>query len=376
MTIRFAFAGSFDPFTKGHENIVDQALDIADELVIIIANNSSKKYFFNLQERIAIITKTLSQKYGNRIKIVEAGNKFTVDICSEHHCSHLVRGIRNAEDLAYELNLKYGNALANDSIKTILFAADNPNISSSFVKAIATPTNGLYAALDLVSDFAREAIAFNIIESILKENVKINQHQLEWILADIRRGYSNRESGYHNLTHIATVLQHLRDSAFVYTISNSDRTALFLAAAYHDYIYEGGDDRNEVRSAIHAFDVTNSMLVDSSTISHIIESTKFGFVKPTDNSSVLNNMISLMHDVDYFITSSNVAVYKEYVKRIQRELYQSKGTFDVEKWLKGRSAFLRQLLTSPIFLTKEYTRYEQQARRNVQDELTNMHSFI
>ena len=74
------FAGSFDPITLGHIDVIDKASKVFDKLYIGIAKNPKKQYFFSEKQRIEMITKSIKQKNIN-IVVIEG---FVVDWCSEN----------------------------------------------------------------------------------------------------------------------------------------------------------------------------------------------------------------------------------------------------------------------------------------------------
>ena len=97
------YTGSFDPITKGHMNIIEQALPLFDEVVIAVLQNSSKKAsMFSLEERIDII-KQLYKNHKN-IKVV-TGTGAAVDIALSNNCQAIIRGLRNSNDFDYEIQM-------------------------------------------------------------------------------------------------------------------------------------------------------------------------------------------------------------------------------------------------------------------------------
>ncbi len=129
------FAGSFDPFTKGHKNIVDRALQsIADEVVIAVGVNYNKKSMFSLEERMAAI-KTV---YENEPKVrVEAYEGLTTDFAKNIGASCLLRGVRSIKDFEYERDIAEVNKQLT-GIETVLLFTD-PSfscISSSVVREL------------------------------------------------------------------------------------------------------------------------------------------------------------------------------------------------------------------------------------------------
>lgn len=133
--------GSFDPFTKGHLSLVEKSLEYFEQVYILIAVNPNKKYMFTNHERLAIIEDALGKyEFKDRV-IVTEWHGSVVDFCISSKVYTIVRGIRDVNDMAYELNMAHTNRmLGNDKydliIDTIFIPSyDNDmNISSSLVR--------------------------------------------------------------------------------------------------------------------------------------------------------------------------------------------------------------------------------------------------
>ncbi len=130
------FPGSFDPFTKGHEDIVLRSLKIVDELVIAIGYNSQKnvRYFQveNMKEKIA---KTFAAYPSIRVVIY---NELTATLAKKYKASVIVRGLRNTTDFEYENSISQVNRDLNADLET-LFLITSPQyaaISSSIVREV------------------------------------------------------------------------------------------------------------------------------------------------------------------------------------------------------------------------------------------------
>ncbi|MCF2625964.1 pantetheine-phosphate adenylyltransferase [Fusobacterium perfoetens] len=100
------YAGSFDPITKGHQDIIDRASRLFDKLVILVSNNSEKKYWFTLKEREEMVGKVL-EKYDNIV--IETYSGLVVNYCEENNINTIVRGIRTVDDCGLELYFASGN---------------------------------------------------------------------------------------------------------------------------------------------------------------------------------------------------------------------------------------------------------------------------
>lgn len=131
------YPGSFDPITKGHMNIINQASNLFDEVVVAVMHNPSKKTsMFTTEERIEMIKKIYENI--NNVTVV-TGSGATVDVALKNNCSAIVRGLRGLSDYDYEVQLQQVNKeISNGKVNTICFFADKEyqNISSSIVKEV------------------------------------------------------------------------------------------------------------------------------------------------------------------------------------------------------------------------------------------------
>ena len=134
---RVIYPGSFDPITKGHMDIINQASELFDEVVVAILQNSNKKSsFFTIEERLEIIKK-LYDKYDN-IRVI-SGNSATVDLAILYECKAIIRGLRGLSDYDYEVQLAQVNKdISNNKVNTICLFADKEYqfISSTVVKEV------------------------------------------------------------------------------------------------------------------------------------------------------------------------------------------------------------------------------------------------
>lgn len=129
------FAGSFDPITNGHLDIICRASKLFDELQIGVLYNPNKKGLFNFDERVKLIEECTSH-LGN-IKVVSF-NGLLVDYCEESGIDTLVRGIRSGADVEYELQMAHMNKELNPNIETIILPTSTKYsfISSSLIKEV------------------------------------------------------------------------------------------------------------------------------------------------------------------------------------------------------------------------------------------------
>ena len=129
------YAGSFCPFTKGHEDIVRKAMPLFDKLIIAIGHNPQKQDTFPVEQRIQWI----QQIYAGVPKVeVLAYTGLTVNLCTKTGATHLIRGIRNIQDFTNEQILGDINRQLNPHVETVLFLSspETATISSSLVREL------------------------------------------------------------------------------------------------------------------------------------------------------------------------------------------------------------------------------------------------
>lgn len=124
------FPGSFDPFTSGHEAIVRRALAIFHKVYVAVGVNSDKQYMFTTEERLQRIRDCFAGD--PRVEAVSFSG-MTVDLCHQLRVSVIIRGIRNADDLAYEKTVAAVNHAIDPAIETLLLVSDpeHEDISST-----------------------------------------------------------------------------------------------------------------------------------------------------------------------------------------------------------------------------------------------------
>lgn len=148
------YAGSFDPVTNGHMDIIKRSAKLFDKVIVAILNNSAKKYWFDLEERKELIKKSLPADIDVEIA---SFNGLLVDFMKDNNASILVRGLRAVSDYEYELQLALTNdILSKNSIETVFLTASRENLylSASIVKDIAINNGNLedFVNLNIIND--------------------------------------------------------------------------------------------------------------------------------------------------------------------------------------------------------------------------------
>jgi pantetheine-phosphate adenylyltransferase len=130
------FPGSFDPPTFGHMNIIERARKIFNEIHVVIAVNSQKKYLFSEEERF-LMMKDLTSQWDN--VHVATSKTLIVDYAKKVGATVLLRGVRNISDFSYEFDLSMLNKGLDARIETIFLPTDPEYfvLKSSAIKELA-----------------------------------------------------------------------------------------------------------------------------------------------------------------------------------------------------------------------------------------------
>lgn len=129
------FAGSFDPFTRGHEVVVEEALRLFDEVVIGVGENVSKRSLLSVEQRCRLIEDLYRD---NDAVKVASYSTLTGDFAREVGATVLVRGVRNTIDFEFERSIEATNRQLFPDLTTVLLPtpADYMHISSSMVREL------------------------------------------------------------------------------------------------------------------------------------------------------------------------------------------------------------------------------------------------
>jgi len=129
------FAGSFDPFTVGHEDVVKRGLFMFDRIIIAIGYNSNKKGFFPLKRRIEWIEQVFRDE--PRVS-VDYYDGLTVDFCRKVGARYLLRGLRTAADFEYERAIAQINRAMAPEVESVflLTTPEHTPITSTIVRDI------------------------------------------------------------------------------------------------------------------------------------------------------------------------------------------------------------------------------------------------
>jgi pantetheine-phosphate adenylyltransferase len=130
------YAGSFDPITRGHEDLVLRSLEFVDRLIVAVAVNSSKQPLFTIDERVDLIRAAVGAD--PRIAVKSFGG-LLVDFAAQEGATLFIRGLRAVSDFEYEYQMALMNRHLAPKLETVFMvpSLDTTYISASLVREIA-----------------------------------------------------------------------------------------------------------------------------------------------------------------------------------------------------------------------------------------------
>jgi pantetheine-phosphate adenylyltransferase len=130
------YAGSFDPPTRGHLDLVERAAKMFDKVVVAVAKNDAKTSLFTIEERVEML-REMADRFDN-VSIADF-NGLTVDYAKSIGAVALIRGLRVLSDFEYELSMAINNQKLNPDVDTVCLMPSEPYLflSSRQVKEIA-----------------------------------------------------------------------------------------------------------------------------------------------------------------------------------------------------------------------------------------------
>lgn len=135
MRKRAIYAGTFDPITNGHLDIIKRASLIFDEIVVAVAKSKEKRPLFSIENRIKMVNKSILDI--KNVRVIEFSS-LLVDLANRLDINIVVRGLRGVNDFEYELHMGYANSSLKKELETVYLMSNSNNsfISSSLVRSL------------------------------------------------------------------------------------------------------------------------------------------------------------------------------------------------------------------------------------------------
>lgn len=154
------YPGSFDPITKGHQDIIERSSKIFDEVIVAVLVNPDKKGLFNIDERVELISKATKQFDNVRS---DSFHGLLVNYMQEKNAQVIIKGLRAVSDFEYEFQMALMNKKLDPTIETVFMmtSAKYSYLSSSSIKQVA-----MFGGC--INDLVPEEIMQDVVKKITK----------------------------------------------------------------------------------------------------------------------------------------------------------------------------------------------------------------
>ena len=382
------YAGSFDPLTNGHVDIIKQASLVFDDVTILLSVNPDKNCMFTPEERMSIINQTFGRGKVHA-EILPPGT-YVADYANRmKECVvFLVRGLGSFTDFQSEYDMSTLNNGIVPGMKTTFFmtSPESQTARSSIVKSLVGPSGWFNVVKNKVPTATLNALLEQKMKSewdFLNVGAKSgwisNVDKGEYMWNSIVQMYRDRP--YHNLFHLNTMFESLR----LRGIEITDSLAYMIW--FHDIIqgsddeekvlrlfgkFVVGDEPPEVKSSEVAYqylrlfsDSTRQHRVNPEVVSEGIRKTQY--LMKHEN---LTDDEKLLRDADLVGFGDSWSDFSDTTDRIRKEYW----TVDVEQFTRNRELFLRKFteINNPIFNDPSFSYLEGSAHQNISQELDRL----
>lgn len=369
---KIAFAGTFDPVTEGHLWVVNEALALADEVIIFIAENAGKSPMFNVQKRTEIFNNALIEKgWSDRCRVIPLRSAYVARAAKKYGADYLIRGIRSTVDFDYENQLQQANTDVLDGVKTIFVMPprDLGSVSSSYIKGYVGPAGWHW----YVSEFLPRSAYTSLIDVRLRFYWDTFVSKADGFseyssntFENLIEKYNDTNRTYHNKEHLLHMLDEMYAHPEFEKLSSNMQNDLVFSGFGHDII-QGGP--NDVPDSIYWLE--QYVYVNENVKRLILKTDHTTAPSSVDESILLSADLSILgQDEDRYDTYS-CSVREEY-KRLHPHI--SKDDFN-----KGRRKVLDYFInlanTDKLFHDSHFSfLYNQQAIENMYRELHSLDS--
>lgn len=157
---RAIYPGTFDPITNGHLDIIERATSLFDEIIVVVARNSSKSPLFTEEERVEMIRESTSAFSGVSVAMLSG---LTVEYAMQCGACAIIRGLRAVTDFEYEFQIALMNRKLAPAVSTVFLMPHEryTYLSSSIIREVARFQQD-------VSEFVPPPVAWRLRERFAK----------------------------------------------------------------------------------------------------------------------------------------------------------------------------------------------------------------
>jgi pantetheine-phosphate adenylyltransferase len=338
---KIAFSGTLDPITNGHMWVVQEARELADEVVVLLSENPFKKPQFGAARRKQIVERSMAERGWTNVSVVLVRGDYTARAAKRQGIDFLIRGIRNTADFDYENLIQQANVDVLHGAKTLFVMPprDLGSVSSSFVRGLQGPVGWHWTTKRFMPAAAYEAW---ILDWLRKDWDSLWPHDqadapawFERLTGDSAYGAAGR--AYHNLDHLVHGLTEIGVWAANTGASTHDAATLKKAFWFHDAVYGGrheGQSNEEQSARLWLGSALDADAADAAAL-----------IRATDHSRPLENphrLRDVMLGADLAILGQPADVYDNYASAVRLEY----GHVDEASYRTGRAAVLAHFLAA------------------------------
>lgn len=155
------YPGSFDPFTYGHDNIIERSVKVFDQIIVAVAHNTSKKTIFTVEERVEILNEVFKNRDDVKVDYFEG---LLVEYIKKMGTNVVLRGMRTVSDFEFEMQMALANKTLSSELETVFMVTDSEfsHISSSVIKEVVS-LNG--SASHMVPEIVEKKLREKLLRS-------------------------------------------------------------------------------------------------------------------------------------------------------------------------------------------------------------------
>jgi len=322
---KIGFSGTLDPITNGHMWVIGEARSIADEVVVLLSENSTKQPRFSAEERRAIVLESCAERGWRNVQVQVVKSDYTARVAKRHGIDYLIRGIRTTADFDYENLIQQTNVEVIGGAKTLFVMPprDLGSVSSSFVKALEGPVGWNWTMKKFVPGPAYRAW---IVSWLRKEWDQLWRAADAAALANANHwferltgvsAYGGPHRHYHNLDHLVHGLAEIRAWAANTGASRRDADIVRAAFWFHDAQYEHGVQELSNEEASARLWLSTGLEADAGRAEEVAQ-----LIRVTDHfqgASIAHPLKDAMLSVDLAILGQEEEVYQAYARGIRAE---------------------------------------------------------
>lgn len=377
------YAGSFDPFTKGHLAIVAQASMMFDHVIVGVGVNPDKKSLLTEQQKLNAIQYSLydlASMYSHRALIgrdfstaeaylaqnlkkvsVISYRGLSVDAAVEYGASVLIRGERLVGDHDAEMQLAHVNGelikIRGYSLQTVQIPV--PDVALTYVSSTVVRQLLDMGEYITAMNYVMPSVHNMLIEQFLRQKYGLLTNCVNYGVHDLFNAYRTRK--YHNFSHIAYMLNFM-DIFIRATGVKVDKSAMQLAIFWHDFYQGQSAEETSVvtQSAVKAKVAARACNILPDIVYELVLATEHNLA----GEQKLTNVGEIIHDLDLAVLSYDYGIYAWQVR------CEYKKKISYERYVENRIAFLDKFLAMPRIYQTEYfyDRFEDVARENLRRE--------